>query len=194
MAQHRRPAPAGLLGPLYRDAYKAGHRAAALAANRARAGIAKAGDDPLDFSIGGVEWTPGLDQLSAGAQQTIDAIADTYGDDVAQAVADGIAQGLSMRDVAALVDQALSDPYRAGLIAVTETTRAMTAASRDTYTALGVERYEFLTAEDSKVCRPCMENEEAGPVDLATGMFPNGDPPVHPNCRCSTIPVVPGYE
>ncbi|GAH83549.1 unnamed protein product, partial [marine sediment metagenome] len=77
---------------------------------------------------------------------------------------------------------------RSAAIAITETTRAMAAASdalQADLAAQGVQTVQrWLTAEDERVCPVC------GPLDHTTedtwrAAFPSG-PPAHVNCRCVT--------
>lgn len=78
---------------------------------------------------------------------------------------------------------------RAGMIASTETTRALAGASerlQADMAAQGVQTVRrWLTAEDERVCDIC------GPLDHKThdvwaGSFPSG-PPAHTNCRCVDV-------
>ena len=70
-------------------------------------------------------------------------------------------------------------PDRADLIAVTETTRALTQGTLASWRAAGVRRYRWNSAGDERVCGQC------GPLDGRTfrvGLGP--EPPAHPRCRC----------
>ena len=76
---------------------------------------------------------------------------------------------------------------RAEMIARTETMRAVNSAARDRYQQAGVEKVEWLTAWDDRVCPEC--------EDLHGEIFDLGDAPdlpVHPNCRCTLAPVIGG--
>jgi SPP1 gp7 family putative phage head morphogenesis protein len=155
-------------------------------------------DSAIDWS----HWTPGdlrsaaellgtdggrgLQALLANAGVTISSIADNRLDDLARALADGVANGDSTSTVAASLADLLSDPDRAEMIARTEVARAMTTASLDTYAENGIGQKEFLTSDP---CPECQENEDAGAI-ATDDDFPNGDPPVHPNCQCALLPVV----
>jgi hypothetical protein len=85
----------------------------------------------------------------------------------------------------------IADPDRAFMIADTETARAMTSASIDTYQENGVEQVDLLTFEP---CDECEELEDANPYDLDDAP----DVPIHPSCRCalaaSGIPGAPSAE
>ena len=78
---------------------------------------------------------------------------------------------------------------RAHLIATTELNNAMSEASLQTYTRLGVAGKSWATVGDDDVSEDCLANEAARtiPVDAT---FPGGvgRPPQHPGCRCSLVP------
>ena len=193
----------GWLVDLYRDGYAAG----ASTAKPAAAAIAK-DDQPDHHTLADVDWSgwsPGdpvtaanliagadegdvLRLLLAHADVTIRSISENRLGQLARALADGIASGASTGDLTGTIRDLLDNPAQAETIARTETTRAMVAGQLDSYDALGVTWVEFLTAEDAQVDAPCEENEEHGPVPI-TETFPNGPPPVHPNCRCTLVPA-----
>jgi hypothetical protein len=90
----------------------------------------------------------------------------------------------------------LGDDGWAELGAITETTRASTAAALAWYAAGTVDATEWVTAMDQNVCGTCQDNSDAGPVPLGQ-VFPSGDeaPPAHPGCRCAAAPVtLPGSD
>jgi hypothetical protein len=95
-------------------------------------------------------------------------------------------EGISPRSAAILIDQLIDDPVRALSIAQTETSYAVVQSSLDLYRDSGVEMIEYLVADP---CDLCSENEAASPIQLGE-QWPNGDPPVHPNCMCDVAPYV----
>jgi hypothetical protein len=97
-----------------------------------------------------------------------------------------LTEGKSPRDTAILIDQLIDDPIRALSIAQTETSYAVVQSSLDLYRESGVEMIEYLVADP---CDLCSENEAASPIQLGQE-WPNGDPPVHPNCMCDVAPYV----
>lgn len=74
-------------------------------------------------------------------------------------------------------------------LVITESS-AMTTASRKTiFKSLGATKYRYYTQRDERVC------EECGPMNGL--VFPMSAyeigvtaPPIHPNCRCFTIPIM----
>lgn len=70
----------------------------------------------------------------------------------------------------------------------TETTFIANAAEMQAYRETGVERYAFLGTLDSRTCDICGELD--GQIfDVADGKTGVNIPPMHPNCRCTTIPA-----
>lgn len=165
------------LEKLYRDAYKAGETAAkALVSTAAKAAP---------------EETPSaLAKLLEAAGEIWQSIAGWTSDRIATVVTDALSadEHADVASIAKQIDQIVSDPDRAHLIAQTECTRAMTGAAMATYKDFGTERIEFLTADDTDVDDLCAENEDHGPIPI-DGEFPHGIPPVHPRCRCTVIPA-----
>lgn len=97
---------------------------------------------------------------------------------------------LTPDEEAGLLDSIFND-YRAGVIAATETTSAMTKGDILAWEILGnVQNVIWQTEEDDAVDLDCEENQAAGPLPIGS-TFPSGhaEPPAHPNCRCVLIPV-----
>ena len=70
-------------------------------------------------------------------------------------------------------------------VARTETLRAGNAAVKERYAAAGIEMVEWVTARDDRQCDEC--------DSLHGTTYPIGeepDLPVHPNCRCTVVPVI----
>lgn len=117
---------------------------------------------------------------------TIRGLSATTIDRIGVRLADGLRVGWTRKQMADSLSDLIGDPVRATLIAGTETTRAVTQASKDAYAESGVEMVEYLVADP---CVDCAENEKASPLPLGDE-WPNGDPPVHPNCMCAIVPYV----
>ena len=95
--------------------------------------------------------------------------------------------GFTLGDIA----RDLSDVFsvnRARMIAVTETTRAFAEGNRLAGLELKKEFpdvkviKQFFTNMDDRVCELCGPND--GKEVEIDEEFPNGDPPLHPQCRC----------
>ena len=78
--------------------------------------------------------------------------------------------------------------WRAPLVARTEMIAAHNEGSLQRYEVDGVEKSEFYAALDERTCDECMDfHGQVMPTTEAHGMIP-----VHPQCRCTWIPVVEG--
>ncbi len=121
------------------------------------------------------------------AGQTIQGLTDTSIERVGNAIAEHLAAGDSYETAAKDLRDVLESADRADTVANTEYARAMTASSLQTYAEAGVEQVTWLAEGDA--CPECEENADASPIALDEE-WPNGDVPVHPNCRCSIAPVV----
>jgi SPP1 gp7 family putative phage head morphogenesis protein len=74
---------------------------------------------------------------------------------------------------------------RCKTIARTEIINAYNTGKMNMYKQAGLTQYEWLTALDERTCEECS--------DLDGHVFDIGDgsvPPIHPNCRCTTLAVV----
>ncbi|MCI3277647.1 phage portal protein [Streptomyces cylindrosporus] len=188
---------------VYTDGYLIGTVAARVAI--AEAGVSVAGASSLTTGFG--EWTPGdtkaaqlllgrtgdgagLRQLLDDSGITIRSIADTRLNALGRILARAAERGDAPTTIAAAIEDLLSNPSRAEMIATTELCRAVSKASLGTYLANGIEAVEWVSAGDGRVCNICATNEEAGPRRPGN-LFPNGrsSPPGHPWCRCALTPV-----
>ena len=122
---------------------------------------------------------------------TIRGIDQTGYERLGTALSDSIALGLSPTRAAKLIQDAVSDPARALTIAITETNRAISRATVERYQNYGLQEMEWAT---SSPCDKCAQNE--GQVVTIGSSFDSGatQPPVHPNCRCALLPVIPNDE
>lgn len=132
----------------------------------------------------------GLQRLLSAAGVTIGSVAQHRLGELAEVLADGIAAGTNADALTRKVAAVLDDPKWAYLVALTEITRAVTAATLDSYGERGTRRADWFTALDDRVCPVCHGNAAAGPVAVGHP-FPSGDtgPPAHPNCRCALAPA-----
>lgn len=101
----------------------------------------------------------------------------------------GIALGKNPRNVARLMQEDTQASLQRMLtVARTETLRAYRESSRDMYAKSGVvEQYRRLATRSVRTCFLC--------VALDRTLHPVTEPlPTHPNCRCTSVPVVSGYD
>jgi SPP1 gp7 family putative phage head morphogenesis protein len=99
------------------------------------------------------------------------------------AIADGMAQGNSARDIGTAINAVINDPARADMIAVTETNTSYNAGAYDTYVEAGIPGWEWIAYEGA--CETCLSLE--GFHDISDSDFPSDAS--HPNCRCGISPV-----
>lgn len=112
--------------------------------------------------------------------------------EIKRVIRDGIIDGKSMRQIAKDLREVgfTNKKWRLNTIARTETMRAANYGRYEAWTKSGVVKYkQWLTAYDDRVCAEC-EGMNGEIVELDKP-FSSGDlmPPLHPNCRCTAIPV-----
>jgi SPP1 gp7 family putative phage head morphogenesis protein len=158
----------------------------------------------LDADFDWDNWTPG-DELSALILKpskafkrllerqgiTLKEMSNTTLRDIGNALGEAIALGLSPTQAAILINRSIADPSRALTIAITESNRAISAATIARYQEAGLSEMEWQTSDP---CDECAEND--GEVVPIGGVFPSGDtqPPLHPHCRCALLPVIPDFD
>lgn len=178
---------------MYADGYLAGSHVALdqVGSGATLSGTIAGHEDSIDWD----NWKPGyadaavkdadggLADLLRSADITVRGITDSSMTRLGNALAAGLASGMDVRSIAASLTDILGDSARAGTIAVTETARAMTQASLDTYKNNGVDQWDWLLSEGA--CEACEDEASENPHDI------NDDaPPEHPNCRCAIAPIV----
>ena len=130
---------------------------------------------------------PGLQARLDNADAVAKGIGDSSLTRIRTAIVDGIANGSSASDIANQINSVIADPYRADMIAITETNTAYNAAALDTYTEAGADGWDWLAYDDA--CEICLEGEAANPHPLDDTDIPSDSS--HPNCRCTVSPVLP---
>lgn len=180
------PSLTRVIGQVQADGFEVGDEAAAEVLGEARS-------DYWD------NWAPGnppagkhaaaLQDLLDDTGVTIKSVAAHRFDDMATALADGIAAGDNADAIAKAIRDTLTRPEMARTIAVTETARAVSRAALERYHAAGLKAATWEIAPDSRVCDLCDTNAAQGPVRLGQ-RFASGDrhPPGHPRCRCALVP------
>lgn len=148
------------------------------------------GDAEAAAKLIGTSKAPGLKNLLDGANVTIKGIEETRYNDLAGVLARSVADGLGVDETAKQID-AMFDKGAdwADMVARTETARAVTAGTLDSYADAGVTKVEWLTADGG--CPICGEFESMGPVEMDQGFGDVEGPPAHPNCLCTLLPVLP---
>lgn len=182
---------AGVLDGLYTDAYLAGTKSAV---DQLGGAIISTDLSQAVTSINWDTWKPGharaaakvaaddhssgLARLLADADITINGIEGTRLDNLARVLADALANGDSVDTLAGALSDLTSSTAQAELIAVTETARAMSAASIDLYRANGADGFDVLLG--SNPCAVCEDEAQNNPHSLG-----DDPPPYHPRCQCA---------
>jgi HK97 family phage portal protein len=120
-------------------------------------------------------------------------ILDTTLKDLRKTLAEGVKEGESIPKLAKRVSSVYGEAkgYRSKLIARTETIAASNQGALQAYDQSGVvEKKEWLTALDERTCEECAALN--GQIRKLQENFSGGveTPPLHPNCRCTIIPVL----
>lgn len=107
---------------------------------------------------------------------------------LARVLAGAKSAGMTARQLASALLDALADPSWSRMAALTELARASTQAVRQAYTAAGVARWIWEAEGDA--CPVCLSNAAADARAIGE-VWPDGSeaPPAHPNCRCSVTPA-----
>jgi hypothetical protein len=183
-----------VLQGLYGDGYVIGIHSARYAVDHARDPSVRwttdwGGWSPGDRDAAKQIAGPGLQRLLQQTDITIRSVAAHRMRELGDVLAEGLDHGLGSEEIARSLRGVLTDPGWAYGVAVTETNRAVTYASHQTYAANGVDRTDWIAAAGA--CPLCQRNVDAGPVRLGSS-FPSGatGPPGHPHCRCATAPHI----
>lgn len=158
----------------------------------------------IDILIDWSRWTPG-DELTAlilkptrafrrlldAAGITLKELTNTELRDIGNALGESISLGLSPTQASKLIARTVASPSRALMIAITESNRAVSAATVARYSEAGLQEMEWTTFDP---CDICASND--GKTVPIGGAFPSGhtQPPAHPHCRCALIPVIPDFS
>jgi len=132
----------------------------------------------VEAMVGQTEGGP-LRDLLAGITEGTDG-------DIGQKLAEGVGLGKNPTVIAKEMADTFGMPLaRALTIARTEMLSAYRSSTLNSYNKYGVQRYERMSAQDSRVCPGCIAAE--GQLFETEQDFDD-----HPNCRCSCLPWWPG--
>lgn len=132
---------------------------------------------------------PGLAALLERGDVTIRSIAEHRVDELSRVLSAAAAEGWSNGRTARELRDLLTDPRWARMVAITEVSRASSAASLDRYRDNGVDAKSWMTAADQRVCPECHEDEAQGDIPVSDYFQDGSDaPPGHPICRCAIAP------
>jgi len=131
-----------------------------------------------------------LDARNLTIQELNNTTIDRIGTILGRGLYEGATRDQMAKDLQFEIDEMLDDPARSVIIAQTEMSRAVVESNLETYRETNVEYLEYLVADP---CDDCSENLAASPIPI-DGSWPNGNPPVHPNCMCDVAPYIVNTE
>lgn len=102
----------------------------------------------------------------------------------------GLIRGESYHNMAQELTRAMGGSYsNARRLIETEVQVAQIKANIDNYKNNDIEKVEISAILDNKVCSHC-NNHDGSIVSVQDGIIGADLPPFHPQCRCTTIPVI----
>lgn len=102
--------------------------------------------------------------------------------------------GKTNRTIAQEIADRFSAAYRdAERLVRTEASYVANRAAVEEYAQAGCRYVEFLTAKDSRTC-PICAGHDGDIVPVGKAKTGSNIPPLHPNCRCTVLPVVDDDE
>lgn len=131
----------------------------------------------------------GILMRERGMQLVRTVIHRAYRDDLLAELASGAYNGESPGNVARHLRKRFgAHDYDWERLARSEIAQAQVIGKEDEYRELGVEQYDYVTANDDRVSAICRSHAAAGPYPLGQGPLPMRDS--HPNCRCTIAAVI----
>ena len=109
---------------------------------------------------------------------------------IEKGIVDCVARGASKDElVKTLVGRFNVSFNEANRLARTELTYVQNQATMDSYKKANVEEYEYLSAKDNRVSPICLE-QNGKKYKVSEAIVGVNYPPLHVNCRCTTIAVI----
>lgn len=123
--------------------------------------------------------------LNARNIAALKGISDDMANRIKNELTTGILAGEGMEKLAGRLEESVKMPIaRARAIARTETMYAFNQAQLVEYRRYGIDKVEWLTAEDERTCPKC------APLDgKEYSIDKHPECPAHPNCRCTLLAV-----
>jgi SPP1 gp7 family putative phage head morphogenesis protein len=115
-------------------------------------------------------------------------------DTIRETLTQGMIRGDNIREMSRAVADSLNSSYRnAERLVRTETSHIHNTAEIAAYEAAGYEEYEFMASLGERTCEVCggLDGQHFKIADIQYGV---NFPPVHPNCRCTTVGWEPEEE
>lgn len=139
-----------------------------------------------------------LESLFARNFAELDGITDAVSQQVSRELATGLSEGISPTEMATRISGRIDaiGKTRATTLARTEIIHSHNEAALSRYEEMGVDtvgiepEVRIETAGDNAVCQQCEDAAAAGPWKISEFRGSQFQPPLHPNCRCTVLPVV----
>jgi len=128
--------------------------------------------------------------IKAHVGDLIKDLGDTTKDKLRKTLAEGVAQGEKIPSLASRVSSVYDEAkgYRSKMIARTETIASSNQGALQAYDQSGVVKKKQWLAE-SDACDDCLKLQ-GKKVNLHSSFGEVDCPPLHPNCRCTILPVI----
>jgi SPP1 gp7 family putative phage head morphogenesis protein len=119
-----------------------------------------------------------------------DKLVKTLNDEITR----GMIQGSSAKEMAERIASTMGTSVSNAMRVVrTETTAIASIAEMNTYAQVGVTEYEYLATLDNRTTKIC-QDMDGHIIPLKDAELGTTAPPLHPNCRSTTIPHIPDDE
>lgn len=150
------------------------------------------------IKIGEIEDSPGIQELIKKQDTYFKNLTKDQSILINKALIQSRKDGLSAKDTAQLIIEKTKDlsRTRATAIARTEVIKSHNVGQVEVMKKLDVKYYNFITANDSKVCKICRnyQGPMSSPKRYLVELAGNKDNPLpalstHPHCRCSIVVV-----
>ncbi len=106
---------------------------------------------------------------------------------VQASIEDGLIEGHSIQRMAdTLQEFVLREENTAARLVRTETAYFLNEGQRQAYEEIGIKKYRYVAALSERTCENCAELD-GNVYDVSQSVVGTNYPPMHPNCRCSTI-------
>ena len=133
-------------------------------------------------------WT--VDELTFSERIWTDRnkLVNTINKELTRMIATGDTPDQAIKNITALFN---TNKANAGRLVMTESAYFASAARKDCYDFLDVERYQVRSALDEKVCEECGDEDthtSEEPYKMSEYEPGVTAPPFHPWCRCTTVP------
>ena len=127
-----------------------------------------------------------VDMYRGRVKSEIQGLTNYQSTGIKRAITTGLQMGETVNQITNRVKQVTPMATKKAItIARTETLAAGNAAAQERYRSMGVERVEWVAALDDSVCEEC-ESLHGNTYDMDEVPAQ----PVHPNCRCTTVPII----